>query len=313
VAFSKDLDDVQSKLFAAGLSDLDRFEILRPWIARNQPCLFGKVAAKTDRLGFCIITEDDIDEGDKFVREKIQRARLQWKRDALRGRKSGFIISVQTLGLVRAAPEKSLQDFAIQLTKLYLSTDIAPAVVYLDQVMYRETADDALAWRVGANFFASAGDGRWWHDHRFPGGIALSMNSVGHMTHAAAKWPPAEVEGAAPMKPETLGESLRFAMQTIALAHNACSGVATWLLDRPADEVCPHADDSWPANIKGRSRRDYKGWYHTDHTIPGPYFGLDQARPGAVDQHDLDFTYLWDDSDDNLDHQTMGVGEKVPL
>jgi hypothetical protein len=31
------------------------------------------------------------------------------------------------------------------------------------------------------DFFACAGDGRWWHDHRFPGGIAYTANSTGHM------------------------------------------------------------------------------------------------------------------------------------
>ena len=31
------------------------------------------------------------------------------------------------------------------------------------------------------DFFATAGDRRWWHDHRIPGGIAFTANSLGHM------------------------------------------------------------------------------------------------------------------------------------
>jgi len=310
--FSDDLNEVHAKLFAAGLSDHDRFEILRSWIATNQPCLFGRLAAKLDRLGFCILTAEDIERGDRHVREKIQVARRQWKRDALRGKKSGFVISVQTIDLVSAVPDKTMLDFAIHLTKLYLNAEIEPDTVYLDQVMHRHTEDEALAWRVGANFFASAGDGRWWHDHRFPGGIALSMNSVGHMVHASANWPMDGAGKNAP-KPKTLGEALRLAMQTISLAKDACSGVATWLLERKEGDACPHADDTWPSGIKGKERRNYEGWYHTDHTIPSPYFALDIERPAAVtDPHNLDFSYLWDDSDDNPDHQTMGLGERLP-
>jgi hypothetical protein len=39
---------------------------------------------------------------------------------------------------------------------------------------------------VGVNFFGAQGDGRWWHDHRIPAGIAFSMNSVGHMAKSGA-------------------------------------------------------------------------------------------------------------------------------
>ena len=39
-------------------------------------------------------------------------------------------------------------------------------------------------WLAGVNYFCAQGDRRWWHDHRIPGGMALSVNSVGHLAKA---------------------------------------------------------------------------------------------------------------------------------
>lgn len=36
-------------------------------------------------------------------------------------------------------------------------------------------------FRFNLDFFAAAGDGTWWHDHRFPGGVAFTANATGHM------------------------------------------------------------------------------------------------------------------------------------
>jgi hypothetical protein len=36
-------------------------------------------------------------------------------------------------------------------------------------------------FQFNIDFFAAAGDGSWWHDHRFPGGIAFTANAPGHM------------------------------------------------------------------------------------------------------------------------------------
>lgn len=312
--FAADMAAVQNDIFARSLTDLQRFKRVSKWLEINQPCLFGRLAAKADRLAFCVLTEDDIGAGDRSVRDKIQTARRQWKRDAFRGLKSGFVICAQTPALVGAEPNAALQAFAIRLAELYLSTEIQPDVVHHDYVWHKATEDEALMWKVGVNLFASAGDGRWWHDHRVPGGIALSMNSVGHMARSSADWN-AELEEGTGGKatPDSLGGALRLALQTISKAALACSGAATFLRNRATDDGCPHADTFWPLAICGKDRRTYSGWYHTDHTIPSSYFRPDTRRPTAI-QHpfDLDFSYLWDSSDENPDHVTMGLGERVP-
>jgi hypothetical protein len=313
-AFASDLAEVQNELFIRGPSDLQRFKRVSKWLETSQPCLFGRLAAKADRLAFCIIAEDDIAAGDRVVRDKIQVARRQWKRDAYRGIKSGFVICAQTPALLAAEPNAALQAFAAHLTGLYLGADISPDVVYHDYVWHKETEEEALMWKVGVNFFGSAGDGRWWHDHRVPGGIALSMNSVGHMVRSSADWNAAlEVGAGGKVAPDSLGAALRLAVQTISKAAPACSGPATFLHERKADDGCPHADDHWPASVRGKDRRNYSGWYHTDHTIPSSYFQPGVTRPAAItDPHGLDFSYLWDSSDENPDHTTMGLGETVP-
>jgi len=306
--------DVQNRIHAHELSDAERFQLLKDWLKANQPCLFGRVASKHDRLSGCVLVGDDLNDGDEAVRDKIQRARLQWRRDGFRGLKSGFVITALTPTLTTAAPDATMCKFAAQLCQLYLNTEVHLDTVHHDTISVKEDDEHALVWKVGVNFFASAGDGRWWHDHRVPGGIALSMNSVGHMTKSTKEWVTefSTATKVAKSTPDTLSEALRLAVQTIHTAHEACSGKATNLRARTMDDGCPHADLTWPQAIKDKNRRTYDGWYHTDFTIPTLYFRPDQFRPADAAKQDLDFSYLWDDSVDDPDHQTMAKGERVP-
>src|SRR5262249_8473402 len=72
------------------------------------------------------------------------------------------------------------------------------------------------AFQFNIDFFAAAGDGRWWHDHRIPGGIAFTANSVGHM-RSFLEWyaAPGEDHG---------GWALKQSMLTIANAHPTALG-----------------------------------------------------------------------------------------
>src|SRR5207253_8213520 len=65
---------------------------LPEWLENNQPCLFGRAGAKLDLLSFCIIREHDLEQSDTHIRDKIQRFRLLWRREAFRGRRSGFLM-----------------------------------------------------------------------------------------------------------------------------------------------------------------------------------------------------------------------------
>jgi hypothetical protein len=54
---------------------------------------------------------------------------------------------------------------------------------HLEQI-YLQKPDARMTtwkWFAGVNYFCAQGDKRWWQDHRIPGGMAFSVNSVGHL------------------------------------------------------------------------------------------------------------------------------------
>ncbi|HKQ37990.1 MAG TPA: hypothetical protein VJ063_07925, partial [Verrucomicrobiae bacterium] len=113
---------------------------------------------------------------------------------------------------------------------------------------------------------------------------------------------------------DSLASALKFAMLTITGAQQTPSGPATCLrrLDQQAYDTltpkCP-IPHPLPPKLKNMDYKAYLGWYHTDHTIPSDYFRPDVKRPEDVKvKEDLDFTYLFDDSIENPDFETTGLG-----
>ena len=90
--FSPEVEAANLELFASEASDETKAAVLNAWISKHQPCLFGRIAAKRETLAYCILSESDLQESDDFIREKIQRSRLEWTRSGYEGLKSGFVI-----------------------------------------------------------------------------------------------------------------------------------------------------------------------------------------------------------------------------
>jgi hypothetical protein len=324
VGFSPDLEDANHELFAAR-DDNERERIVSVWLERYQPCLFGRIAATKDSLSFCFLTEADLQLTEPEISTKIQNARLHWKRDAVRGLKTGFLICVVSPTVTAAVPSQAMRTIAQRLASLYLLTEVAMDEIYLDAVRLEQPTDrrPTWEWSVGVNYFCAQGDQRWWHDHRFPGGMAFSMNSVGHMvkedmlSHALsglARSMATETEGGPETRIDSLERALVVAMLTIANAHDTVSGRATELLKKDgADSVEPSCPATLPAHLQSYDHRTYLGHYHTDVTLPSVYFRSDVERPPGTEAHRLDFTYLYDDTLDNFAFRTMGAGIRVRL
>ena len=297
--------------------------ILDRWLARNQPCLFGRSAARQGLLSHCVLFEADIKKSDEHVRDVIQNARTDWTRRGFRGEKSGFVITVVSPSLIAARPGPTLRTFTQRLCGLYLLDDVACDQVYMDDLFLESPshAGQVWRWRAGVNYFAANGDGRWWQDHRIPGGIAFSVNSVGHMARSGAI-NKLLTEGAAvlglnpadlpPAPIDSLDKALLVAMQTIGGASDAISGKATWLRDAPGNAPpnrrCPA---HFPPKLQQFDPCEYGGYYHTDFTVPSEYFEDSADRPTHVRDRTLDFTYLRDASVENPAHITMGLGQRV--
>jgi hypothetical protein len=321
--FSPSISEANKEIFQAA-ANLDRGaieRILSSWLLKFQPCVFGRLASRRDLITFCIITEPDIEKGDPHVKKLIQQARLEWRNEAFEGRKSGFVIVVVSERMTNALPNSVVLDFASTLASFYLEKEISPDHIYNDELLLEIPANKMVfQWLVGVNYFSAQGDGRWWQDHRIPGGMAFSMNSVGHMVkssillhHTKELELALGIEGDSlePLNLDSLPRALELAMRTILNASQTSSGKATFLVERaPGGRECPvKIADS----LSKYDCIEYAGYYDTDVTLPSTYFQPDIVRPAQQLQLTLDFSYLVDDRFENPDHITVGLGRRFRL
>jgi hypothetical protein len=320
-SFSEDIEQAHIRMFEAGADDAAIAAALQTWLEDFQPCLFGRIAAQRGALRFCILQESDLTASDAHIQAKIQRCREDWFADAYDAKTSGFVIAAVSERLARALPDKTVFVLAQRLASLYLLEEVVPDRVYHDRIHLERPGPRRRTWlwKVGANYFASHGDQRWWHDHRIPGGMAFSMNSVGHMMKATAinkslhaldcligsvgeQWQKGT-------NFTSLEVALFSAMRTIDNAAAAVSGPATWLRQRSeTTSPCP-CPFTLPKDIAAFDPCEYRGYYDTDVTIPTEYFSSAVERPEGTPEHEMYFTYLFDRTD--LDFTPMGEGLPV--
>jgi hypothetical protein len=311
-----------TRLLLEATTDEQRAAVLGAWLEKFQPCLFGRVAARKGLISYCFLTEADFLSPDLVIRNKIQRARTLWTRLAYEGKRSAFILLAISDRLVHALPNENLLAFAKHLASLFLLADVVQDQIYLDEIFLEMPGPSKMTWRwnVGINYFGAAGDGRWWQDHRIPGGIGFSTNSVGHLVKSgkiAEKMTELQDllgEGAdefVATKVSSLPTALEWAMRTIHNASDSPSGKATELLPRESNSTATNCPIKLPNFLEDRNHCTYRGWYHTDITIPSEYFVADVERPANLPAHQLDFTYLFNTELTNPDFITTAIGRRV--
>jgi hypothetical protein len=321
--FSPEIEEAHQRLFDSPPSDCEA--ILNKWLAMNQPCLFGRAAAKLGLIKFCILSEADLNEPDDSIRDKIQKSRTEWTREGFVGQKSAFVILANSPRIAYGLPDENVRELAKRLCSLYLLDEIEEDEIYLDELFLEKPGliDTTWKWKAGVNYFSAQGDRRWWHDHRMPGGLGFSINSVGHMVKAAklveamkevdkAMEVPSEAWKASQI--DTLEKALLLAMRTIGNAAETISGKATQLLPLPDERSslpvseCPF---KLPGDLAQKNFCEYLGYYHTDVTIPSEYFRDEIERPASTRPVALDFTYLFQSHVNNPAHTTMGKGQRI--
>jgi hypothetical protein len=327
LGFSPEMAAAQDRMFAPGAGADDISQTLAEWLNRHQPCLFGRMSAKAGLIRYCILNEADLLGADEAICDKIQAARTHWTREGFEGSKSGFIVLAVSPKLARAAPNDVLKRFVARLCALYLlEEEIEEDEIYLDEVFLENPAGRGTTWKwlAGVNVFSANGDRRWWQDHRIPGGLGFSVNSVGHMVKSKRlltgvreleeKLGEPGEDFATTKVGDTLESALEYAMRTIYNATQAVSGKATELLPLPDDlqtlpvTQCPA---QLPRFLADKNYCEYQGYYHTDVTIPSDYFLPDVERPADVDPLRLDFTYLINNHVDNPSYRTVGSGRRI--
>ncbi|MGB7210524.1 MAG: hypothetical protein WBD27_17855 [Pyrinomonadaceae bacterium] len=324
IGFSEDIVDVHNRMFSPDASDGETAEALGTWLQRWQPCLFGRIAAKLGLITFCILSEGDLNGSDEAIHGKIQDARLAWTKQAYSGKKSAFVILAASPQIAFAVPDATLMKLAERLCFLYLEEPIAVDTIHLDQLFLEKPDAARNTWRfyTGVNYFSSQGDKRWWNDHRIPGGMAFSVNSVAHLVKSgqiANNLADIKKEFGFSMDDEWIGSSvdsledaLIMAMRTISLASETPSGKATELIGlADSDIILPECPITLPRGLSEKNYCEYRGYYHTDHTVPSIYFDSSVDRPADQSTYSLDFTYLFHDDLGNPDHFTMGRGKQI--
>jgi hypothetical protein len=326
VGFSPDIEAANQILFTPNIAESDSIEVLTQWLQKNQPCVFGKMAAKFGFISYCLLTESDLMLPDELIQEKIQRARLQWIKEGFDGKKSNFIILAISPTISNSIPDSTVASLAHRLCSLYLDTDIKFDFVHHEQVFLEKPGYARMTWKwlAGVNYFCSQGDKRWWQDHRIPGGMGFSINSVGHLVKSEkvaramsglnANLGITNEEGWNDSKVDSLEKALVLAMQTISQASDTISGRATELLslaENIKERELPQCPVELPHSLLGKNYCEYVGYYHTDYTLPSEYFISNVRRPESVEPYILDFTYLFHKHVDNPAYWTMGEGQRI--
>jgi hypothetical protein len=319
--FSDDLLQANAVLHNIAATEEEMAECLALWCQHRQPCQFGRVAAKQGRIHFCFLRETSVSEWpDAEIAEKIREEKRLWKQRAAFDSEKGahsLVIVVASPRVAFAAPDQQLRAFCDRILELAGWDDNHRAVrrintVRSDYLYLRNPADGHFyGFEFNADFFACAADGRWWHDHRFPGGVAFTANSTGHMIRFR-DWYQA--------KDQNESWALKQAMLTIQNAAPtrqgngrtpAEQGAATWL--RPLDESGrPLVDDvacplsKVPTTLQGMDWTRYEGVLHTDHAVREEFFLDREVAPTASRPYLMDFTYLYHDREAEFHEFTRG-------
>ncbi|HET6247519.1 MAG TPA: hypothetical protein VFE47_07480 [Tepidisphaeraceae bacterium] len=304
--FTPEMSRATEELFSAG-SDSERQEVLAQWFrSTHQPCLFARIAVKDDRIRYCFITDEDLTKTDRHLRSKIATRRLEWHNAARDGLADAFVISVVSNRLVHAEPNTALKRVARHLCHLYLQREINEDVRE-DETLPLKRKDDLMWYRVGVDYFGAHADRRWYCDHRIPGGIMLTANSVGHMAACVRLG----IVSTGDDEPSRLWWALRTTMSLIDKTQPGPTGRCTYLQsvgEKPASGPFPFPDEvKLPKSMEDKNFEVYGGLYHTDHTIRSSFFRPD-SEPPAERFADLDLTYLYDDAAENEDFHEMSRG-----
>jgi hypothetical protein len=327
--FSPDMAEVSALLHKPYAEEYEIQEALRHWCKTRQPCQFGRVAASQGQIFFCVLRERDLGDGpggDRALAARIAAAKRQWKQRAVTNPANpphSFVLVFGSPHVMEAAADDNLRRFSTRLLELAgwkpeRRASRGENTITSDYLYLRHPQTRAYhGFRFNLDFFAAAGDGTWWHDHRFPGGVAFTANATGHMK-AFMDWygDPGRDHGA---------WAVTQAMMTIARSHATkpsqggdrseeaarAEGRVTWLLDlnaegKPIVERLPCPLDKVPSQLAGKDWTKYEGLIHTDNAVREEFF---DGRAEPLTRHKpplMDFTYLFDGTQPDFTNFTGG-------
>jgi hypothetical protein len=315
--FSSDIAAVNAVLFSERYKKREKIRVYREWLEQGQPCVFGKVAAKNKNVFICLLEEREIlgmRRGDDDLRDTIQEYRQAWKRHALEGLSSSFLILLVSPTLVEKEPNDELKEFCRRLMEIYMELERIEDDAFHDQrefVFLRTVPVNKtrlLKFSTLPNVFCAQGDGRWWHDHRTPGGIMITSNALGHFTYARGN----KTE----LTDRDKAQALQQAMHTINNAYLGPAKPMKAYKHCPATALVP-ATVGVPSPLPASSSfcayspDRYRGFFHTDHLIPSVFFRKEKDPAALPSYDDLSLRYIWNGTAEPEDHRGLMTGDSA--
>jgi hypothetical protein len=248
--------------------------------------------------------------GDEDLRDTIQDHRQAWKRYALEGAFSSFMVLLLSKSLVDKEPGDQLKEICRRLLELYMELeriDDDKIVPQREYVFLRTGPAKFLKFATLPNVFCAQGDGRWWHDHRTPGGVMITSNALGHFELSRAR--------TASITEKEKAHAIDNAMRTIKGAYGNEKKVkglphcpATRLVNRDPVEETPIREGS---DLREYSPSHYHGFFHTDHLVPSVFFSKERDHKELKSYDDLSLQYIYDPVGDPHDHRELMTGTEA--
>ena len=320
--FNTDLLQANALLHNDAATEEEMVECLNLWCTQRQPCQFGRAAAARGRVHFCLLSDRALsDWSDDEIATKISEEKRLWKqRAAFDPNRSAhsFVLVVASPRVAFATPDRHLRAFSERILELAgwgttLRATGQSNPVSSDFLYLRDPDGGAFyGYRFNLDYFACAGDGRWWHDHRFPGGIAFTANSTGHMIAFRERYQRQTGGREWALKQAMITIQNAAPTREIGASEPSEQGRATWL--RPlgsdgkplvSDIACPMS--RVPKPLKDKDWTRYEGVLHTDHAIREEFFQDREVAPTASKPYLMDFTYLYDEKQDEFGEFTGGI------
>ena len=323
--FSTDLESVTALMHHPFASRDEIAEGILEWCSKRQPCRFGMLAASRRQIHVGVLRELDFADGDEGIAARIAEEKRLWKQRAasdLRRPPHALLLVFASPRLALAAPDDNLRRFADRLLALAGwgadrrqqsgENSVSSDFLYLPH----PTEGVFYGFQFNVDFFAAAGDGLWWHDHRIPGGIAFTANSTGHMRYFRDWYEqPGTDHGEWAVKQAMLTIANAYPHPPSAAVNTADpsgEGRVTWLRELGTggntfvpDVPCPLT--TVPKSLHGKDWTRYEGLLHTDHAIREEFFTDRDIPPMLSRPYLMDFTYLYDTRQGDFVKFTKGV------
>lgn len=290
-SFGVDIDAVHGILLDPDADREVKIDRFNAWLGQYQPCLFGRMAAKKAKrldMDICWLDQQDLNQGDRALSAHIQAARRRWKTRASEGRSHGFLVMFNCRELAYARPSPALVQVCRKVADLYLieHAPVQTDMIYTEAVPLRGRDGLLRLFKGGMNLFYPGAHRTRNHDRRVPGGLLLSINSVGHYANTLVD------VGAAASIEAAVAYVGGMARKSIGNGGLGCPHMPSTTWHQVKVELVS-ASQPRSQGSAGASPRWYSGLYHTDVLIPTDVTE-DERPPGSSDRawNWLSFGYI---------------------